>query len=180
MRPNAMKTIRRFPLPLLSGLAAILLAVCSCRAKDEPGAPTAPNASSDRIPTPPPTTPAGPADVPKEDPDTATASATWASIKDCTYEQHADFVTGLNLMMKRVENAIATLNAKRATMKDESAKDWDFNMKELINARDYLVSTGSDLEKATDGTWADAKLKVAQAWERVRSAYDKVTHSTTS
>jgi hypothetical protein len=175
-----MKPIRRFPLPLLSGLGAILLAVCSCRAKDEPATPTPPDASSDRTPAPAPTMPAGPAEAPREDPDTATASATWASIKDCTFEQRADFVAGLNLMMKRVESAIATLNARRVTMKDESAKDWDFNMKELNNARDYLVSTGSDLEKATESNWADAKLKVAQAWDRVRSAYDKVTHSTTS
>lgn len=175
-----MKTIRPFPFSAFAGLAALSLAVCSCRAKDDAPPQTPPAAGSDRASPPAQTVPAGSADAAKEDADNTTASNIWAAIKDSTYEKRADFIAGVNLMMKRLDNGIQTLNAKRATMKDETAKDWDFDMKELSSARDYLQSTNSELEKATDSTWADAKDKVGQAWTRVRNAYDKVAHSTTS
>ncbi len=175
-----MKATHLLPLSTFAGLAALSLLVCSCRAKDDPSPPTPPAAGTDRATPPAPAIPSGATAAAKEDADSATASATWATIKDAAYDKRADFIAGLNLMMKRLDSGIQALNAKRATMKDGAAADWDFNMKELNNARDYLQSMGSELEKATDGTWTDAKDKVTQAWTRVRNAYDKVTHSTTS
>ncbi|HWA10037.1 MAG TPA: hypothetical protein VG838_11350 [Opitutaceae bacterium] len=127
---------------------------------------------------PPPVNP--PDDTVLVNPDYTTATETWDTIKDYSYEKHADFIAGLTLIMKKVDAGILVLNAKRAHMTDEAAKDWDFNAKELNDARAYLQSMTAEAEKATDSTWPAAKDKVTQAWQRLRDAYDKVRHSTTS
>jgi hypothetical protein len=175
-----MKTSRAPFLTAVMGLAVLSLAVCSCRAKDTAQPQNPPSAPPDSTPPPAPSAPSNKGDAAQEDPADTTAATTWAAIKDYTYDRRSDFIAGLSLMGGRLDAGMQVLNAKRATMTDGAAKDWDFNMKELHNARDYLQSTSSDLEKATDSTWADAKDKVSQAWERVRNAYDKVRHSTTS
>lgn len=169
-----MKTSRVPFLPrALLGLAAFLpLALCPGRAED--------NASPQNPPLAAPTAPPNLGNIVQEDPGYATATATWAAIKDYTYARRADFIAGLGLLSQKLDDGIRGLNAKRAGMTDEAAKDWDFNAKELNDARAYLQSMSSELEKATDSTWSDAKGKVAQAWQRVRDAYDKVKHSTTS
>ena len=61
-----------------------------------------------------------------------------------------------------------------------NTKDWDFAMKEMIDARLYLKSTGEVLAKAMPETWNQEKDKVGQAWVRTQEAYAKVKSSTTS
>jgi hypothetical protein len=170
-------------LPLVAGaagLAALAFAVRTGRAADNPPAQNPPPASSENARPPAPSTPAGKDGGAKADPDATPATETWDIIRDCAYDRRADFLAGLNLMAKRLDDGMRRLNAKRAGMTDAAAKDWDFAMKELISARAYLQSESSDLEKATDSTWDDAKAKVALAWERAHTAFINVEQSTTS
>lgn len=106
--------------------------------------------------------------------------ASWEGIKDYTYEKRADFSAGLGRMAAGLDDQIRALKAKRATMADGPAKDWDFAMKELDDARADLRFKLSELGKATSETWTEAKEKAAQAWKRTQDAAAKVKSSTTS
>ena len=109
------------------------------------------------------------------------ASAQWTDIKDYTYDQRAQFFAGLKRLETRVDGQISELTAKRAAMTSTAnTKDWDFAMKEMVNARAYLKSTGEDLSKAAPETWDQQKDKVGQAWVRTQDAYAKVKSSTTT
>ena len=105
----------------------------------------------------------------------------WADIKDDTYDQRVHFTAGLKGLESGVDDQIAALNAKRATLPAATdTKDWDFSMKEMGDARSALKSMGEELEKANADTWAEAKERVSQAWVRSQAAYDKVKGSTTA
>jgi hypothetical protein len=109
------------------------------------------------------------------------ASATWADIKDLTYETRAHFFAGLKQLEARVDEQVSELTAKRAAMKGTTdTKDWDFAMKEMSAARSYLKSTGEELGNATRETWDQQKDKVGLAWVRTQDAYAKVKSSTTN
>jgi len=108
------------------------------------------------------------------------ASAQWSDIKDCAYETRAQFFAGLTRLEARVDSQIRELAAKRATMDGKTnTQDWDFAMKEMVNARTYLKSMGEELHKASPETWAQQKDKVGEAWMRAQEAYGKVKASTT-
>jgi hypothetical protein len=80
-----------------------------------------------------------------------------------------------------VDEQITELTAKRATMKGTTdTKEWDFAMKEMINARNNLKSTGEVLAKADPETWAEQKDRVGVAWVRTQDAFAKVKASTTT
>jgi hypothetical protein len=108
------------------------------------------------------------------------ASDTWDRIKDDTYEQQADFATGYRQLGNDADAAIQKLDAKRATMTDTAAKDWDIAMKELKDARSDLDDKLNQVKAANSDTWNDAKGKATAAWKRVVDDLDKVRHSTTS
>jgi hypothetical protein len=108
------------------------------------------------------------------------ASAKWIEIKDCTYDSRASFFTGLKQLEARVDGQVNELTAKRAAMKsDANTKDWDFAMKEMLDARSYLKSVGVELSKASAETWNQQKDTVGQAWVRTQDAYKKVKSSMT-
>ena len=171
-----MKTYHAPSLTAVIGLVIFSLTGCSGRAEDKVSPPTPPV-----VVTPPaaPAPPANKGEVAEEDAST-TATATWAAIKDYPFARRADVIAGLTYMTKKLDAGMLVLSAKRAGMTDAAAKDWDFNLKELNDARAYLQSMGTGLEKAGDDTWNDAKDKIDQAWQRVRNAYAKVRQSTTS
>jgi hypothetical protein len=109
------------------------------------------------------------------------ASARWTDIKECTYDARAQFFAGLARLETRVDREIGVLTARRAAMKSTTdTQDWDFAMKEMVNARSALKSSGEALQKATPDTWAQEKDKVGQAWVRTQEAFAKVKSSTTS
>lgn len=109
------------------------------------------------------------------------ASANWTDIKNCTYDMRGQFFAGLKLLKAKVDDQINELTAKRATMKGATeTQDWDFAMKEMVDARSALKSIAEDLSKATPETWDQGKDKVGQAWVRTQDAYGKVKSSTTS
>lgn len=104
----------------------------------------------------------------------------WIDIKDNTYDTRASFFTGLKQLEARVTGQIKELTAKRSAMKgDANTKDWDFAMKEMLDARSYLKSVGEELSKANADTWNQQKETVGQAWGRTQDAYNKVKSSTT-
>ncbi len=109
------------------------------------------------------------------------APVQWTDIKDSTFDMRVQFFAGLKKLELRVDDQISELTARRAAMKSSAdTKDWDFAMKEMVNARSYLKSTGEDLNKATPETWAQQKDKVGLAWVRTQEAYGKVKASTTA
>jgi hypothetical protein len=109
------------------------------------------------------------------------AVALWTAIKDCSFDQKAAFFAGFARLEARLDEQIAELVARRATLKSiANTKDWDFAMKELGNARSYLKGTGEVLAKALPDTWAQEREKVGQAWQRAQAACAKVKASTTS
>jgi hypothetical protein len=162
------------------GLAAFSTAGCAEKEKiaDAPLPPAKAAATTTvttAVPGPTTTVPV----APTANPDVA--SAQWADIKEITYDQRAQFFAGLKRLEARVDDQISELTAKRAAMTSTAnTKDWDFAMKEMVNARSYLTSTGEELSKATPETWDQQKDKVGLAWVRTQDAYAKVKSSTTS
>ncbi len=110
---------------------------------------------------------------------TATASDTWAAIKDLTYEQRAEFAAGAASLENVLAGQISELRAKRAAMA-ASTTDWDFAMKELNDSQAYLKSMVEEAGRATPETWDQEKDKVSMAWQRAEEACEKVRMSTTS
>jgi hypothetical protein len=107
--------------------------------------------------------------------------ARWTDIKDCTYEMRAQFYAGLSRLEARVDAQIGELTAKRAAMNGVTdTKDWDFAMKEMVDARSNLKSVRGELSRATPATWDLAKDKVGQAWLRTQAAFASVKSSTTN
>lgn len=60
-----------------------------------------------------------------------------------------------------------------------STAEWDFAMKDMVNARTVLKSTGEVLAKASPETRDEQKARVGQAWVRTQDAYAKVKAGTT-
>jgi|CZKI01.1.fsa_nt_gi hypothetical protein len=109
----------------------------------------------------------------------ASASDSWDSIKDYTYEKRADFSASFDRMTAQMDDKAREVKAKVAGVPDAASKDRESAVKEYDEARADLKSKLSDLGNATADTWADAKEKVAQAWKHVQAAYDKVKASAT-
>ena len=109
-----------------------------------------------------------------------TASDSWDSIKDYTYEKREDFSASLDRLAAKRDAEIQELNSKVTGLPDATAKQRDRAVKEFNEARSYLKSQLTDLRTGTADTWADAKEKAAQAWQKVQTAYDKVKASPTS
>ena len=109
----------------------------------------------------------------------ASTADAWVNIQYYPYEKRADFTAVFNRMVAKFDDDIRALNAKRATMTND-AKEWDFAMKELNNARADIQSKMTDLSKAKAETWAEARDRVGVAWDRAQTAYRSVTASTTS
>jgi hypothetical protein len=102
----------------------------------------------------------------------ATATDTWDSIKDFTFERHDEFKATIERMSKSLDDNVAEVRAKAPAV---AASDRDEALREYDAARADLRARLSDLGNATADTWADAKVKVAAAWVRVQAAYEKAT-----
>jgi hypothetical protein len=154
-----MKTNSLFPL-LAAAFCFVVLNRAGCAEKETPTGATPP---ADNAPLPAP------------------AGVQWSDIKDRTFDQRDLFFAGLKHLEARVDEQITELTAKRATMKGiTDTKEWDFAMKEMVNARSALRSTGEVLAKAGRETWDEEKDRVGQAWVRTQDAFAKVKSSTTS
>lgn len=168
--------------PLLTvafGLAAFSTAGCAEKTKSsETSFPPAPPADASRGANASDGSPAIPVAATN---DPAATSATWANIKDKTYDTRAQFFAGLIQLEARVDDQIRELTARRAAMTSTAnTQEWDFAMKEMGNARSYLKSVDDESRHASPETWDQAKDKVGTAWIRTQDAYGKVKSSTTS
>lgn len=157
-----MKT-KHLPLLLTTALGFAVLSTVGCAGKEKTAANVTPSTKNA-------VTPALPTIVP----------ASWASIKDHTYDMRAQFVAGLVQLEAQVNEQTASLKAQRAAMKSTTeTQSWDTAMKEMGDAQSALKSSVEELNKATAETWSQAKDKVGQAWLRTQDAFAKVKASTT-
>jgi hypothetical protein len=108
-------------------------------------------------------------------------SAQWRDIKDLPHEMRAPFFVGFQRLEAKLDAQIRELVAKRATMKGlTGTREWDFAMKSVESARNYLHAVGAELAKASRETWDQEKDKVGRAWTSTQDACAKVKRSTTS
>jgi hypothetical protein len=103
-----------------------------------------------------------------------TASDSWDSIKDYTYDRRVEFTASIDRMTGRFDDKMRDWKAKAT---DASSNDRASAMKDYDDARADLKTKLTDLGNSTADTWADAKDKVAQSWKHVQASYDKVTGS---
>jgi hypothetical protein len=171
-----MKT-NHLSLLLLIALGVTASATLGCREKTISTTVTLPAAQLVAV-----SAPSSPAPAPSDQSTPAAAPvARWADIKDLTYDQRIPFFNGFRRLESMVDAQITALVAKRAAMTSTAnTKDWDFAMKEMVDARAYLKSTGDVLGNATPETWNQEKDRVGQAWTRTQDAFAKVNSSTTS
>ena len=104
----------------------------------------------------------------------ATATDSWDSIKDYTYDRRVEFTASIDRMTGRFDDKMRDWKAKAT---DASSNDRASAMKDYDDARADLKTKLTDLGNSTADTWADAKDKVAQSWKHVQASYDKVTGS---
>jgi hypothetical protein len=105
----------------------------------------------------------------------ATAIDSWDSVKDFTYEKRVEFSASMDRMSASMDDNMAAAKAKLASTPDTAAKDKEAAIKDYDDARANLKARLTDLNNATADTWADAKAKVADAWQRVKADYAKAT-----
>src|SRR5476651_119591 len=131
--------IRTLPIQGIAACSLLVLLGAGC-AKSGSTAPTqvaaAPTPSVQGVPAQPAPKPAvARVGVPFQ-PDLTSAS--WASIKDYTFDQRADFAAGAGVMEASLASQVAELNTKRAALPSTvDTKEWDFAMKNLMDAQSY-------------------------------------------
>lgn len=97
---------------------------------------------------------------------------TWDSIKDYTYDKRMEFSASIERMDKKMDDKIAE---EKAQAPDTLSKDKQAAIKDYDDARADLKAKLADLGNATADTWADAKAKASEAWQKVKADYDKAT-----
>jgi hypothetical protein len=109
-----------------------------------------------------------------------TAADSWDSIKDYTFEKRSDFAASLDRLSEKYDAEIGKMNAKLTGLPDATAKERDHASKEFTEARASLKSHLADLRNASADSWADAKAKTGESWQRLQAAYAKLKASPTS
>jgi hypothetical protein len=104
-----------------------------------------------------------------------TAIDSWDSVKDYTFEKRVEFSASMDRMSASMDDNIAAAKAKLSSTPDTASKDKAAAIKDYDDARADLKAKLSDLNNATSDTWADAKAKVSDAWQRVKAAYARAT-----
>jgi gas vesicle protein len=97
---------------------------------------------------------------------------TWDSVRDYTYDKRMEFSASIDRMDKNMDDKIAEEKTKAP---DTLSKEKQAAIKDYDDARADLKARLADLGNATADTWADAKAKVSEAWQRVKADYDKAT-----
>jgi hypothetical protein len=105
----------------------------------------------------------------------STAIDSWDSIKDFTYEKRIEFSASMDRMSASMDDNIAAAKAKFSGTPDAASKDKEAAIKDYDQARADLKARLIELNNATADTWADAKARVSDAWQRVKADYAKAT-----
>ncbi len=160
-----MKTVHRLNLLLLAAVGPLAILFSSC-SKSSDAASVAPGAKA--------TAKAAVAEV-KE-----VVADTWDTLKDYPHDKRDDFATRLERMADKRDAEIQTLNARMTGLPDNAAIVRDRAVKDYNVARGEMKSRVADLRTASAETWATAKAKAADTWERLQGAADKIKSSTSS
>jgi hypothetical protein len=167
--------MKSLPSLLVAAFALTALSTAGSAESDQATAPTSPDGSVvTTAPDPARSTGPGPAEP-------ATLSR-WSPFKDYTFEQRALLLNALKPLVAHVDLQITELNSRRAAMvkANVNTADWDFAMKEMVEARSYLLGLAAELDKAPSEKWDLQKDRFGQGWLRTQEAYTKVRASTTS
>jgi hypothetical protein len=105
----------------------------------------------------------------------STAIDTWDSIKDFTYEQRVQFSASIDRMSKSMDDDATAARAKLSNVPDSASRDKEAALKDYDADRDDLKADMIALNNATAANWADAKAKVAAAWQRCKIDYENAT-----
>ena len=93
-----------------------------------------------------------------------------------TSAKHAAGVEVLNAPWPRCWPSWCKRAALPATV---DTKDWDFAMRNLVDAQSYLKSTVDEAGRTTPEFWNQEKDKVDQAWQKAEESFDTVRTATT-
>jgi phage protein D len=74
-----------------------------------------------------------------------------------------------------MDNEIEVVKAKASSTPGVAAAERENAAKDYDAARADLKASLTNLNNSTATGWADAKAKVAVAWQRVKADYDKAT-----
>ncbi|HVU18901.1 MAG TPA: hypothetical protein VHD32_18495 [Candidatus Didemnitutus sp.] len=173
-----MKSMRfsHFAAPILGLLTGSVLVYASADKEVPPGGATITATTGSAQVAPAAAAGLQPVVAPGED----IVSPSWTKIADCNYDARGRFFTGLQDLEAKADAQIRELDAKRRAMPSTvDTKDWDFQMKNMVEARAYLKDMDSELRKAGPDTWDEQKARVGYAWDRVQDAYAQVKASTT-
>ena len=107
-------------------------------------------------------------------------STQWSEIKDETFAMRTVFIAGLKRLEAKLDAQIIELRARRALQNVAAKPRRDIAIKQMGYARSYLQFLSGELNKATLGTWDEAKLKVGLAWARTQKFYAMGKSGTTS
>jgi hypothetical protein len=108
-----------------------------------------------------------------------TASDSWDTIKNYTYEKRDEFVAGFDRMTLKMDDDQRAANAKITGLSAAAAQERDGANKAYDAARADLKANLAALSASSADTWAAAKDKVAQSWQSVKDAYARMKASAT-
>jgi hypothetical protein len=108
-----------------------------------------------------------------------TASDSWDTIKDYSFEKRDQFVAGFDRMTMTMDDDQRAANAKISGLSASAAQEHDNATKAYDASRADLKSNLAALNASSADTWAAAKDKVAQSWQGVKDAYARVKASVT-
>jgi len=95
----------------------------------------------------------------------------WEQLKESTYDQRAEFRSGIDKMAASVDRNVEQWNEKAGELSGEAKETWNNGVAELREARENLKEELDRIGDASVETWNDARARVANAWERVEDAY---------
>lgn len=108
------------------------------------------------------------------------AVESWDAVKDYSFEKRAEFSANLDRLAAKHDADVAESNAKVKGLPESAAKERDRANKEFAAARASLKTAISELGDATTESWAAARSKAVEAWQRTQIAYEKLKASATS
>jgi hypothetical protein len=98
----------------------------------------------------------------------------WDDVKEATYAQRLALRDRLRAVMSRVDIKIQEWELRRQGLTGEARATADTTLAELRDARNWVIREVDDLNNATPETWTTAKTQVGNAWQRVKSSYNRL------
>ena len=106
-----------------------------------------------------------------------TAFESWDTIKDYTYEKRDAFATTLSRLSAKLDAAVGAANATVPNPTEAAVVQREAALKKFNEARSYLETLLANVHTGTSDTWDNSKAKVAQAWQDLQAAAEKLKQS---